>query len=471
MHRSHSFRLAALCGIALATGVSTAWAADPAPSARDDIPHLAKQGAVTQLIVEGKPFIMLGGELHNSSASSLDYVKPIWPRLAALNFNTVLASVSWELLEPEGGRFDFTLVDGLVQAARDHHLRLGLLWFGSWKNGVSSYVPAWVKTDTRRFPRVKNRKGESIEVLSTLAESNREADSRAFAALMKHLREIDRQQQTVILIQVENEVGVLGDSRDHSELADAAFAKPVPEELIGYLQKHKAEVGPELRSYWETAGGKSSGTWSEVFGQGADEVFMAWNYAKYIGSVVSAGKAEHALPMYVNAWLNPLSGGRPGQYPSGGPVAKVHDIYRAASPQIDFYSPDIYPADFRGYCQAFTRNGNTLFIPETGPDAASPSKALTALIEFNGIGFCPFGIDSLPPDHVLGPTYKFLGDLMPAIAAHQETPGRVVLAVQRRVKTAQSMSSSLPAVRTSISSAVPGLRSASQRRRLPVRPP
>ena len=105
------------------------------------IPHLQTQGTATQLIVDGKPLLMLAGELHNSSASSLQYMKPIWPRLAAMHLNTVLATVSWELIEPEEGRFDFTLVDGLIQDARSHNLHLVFLWFGSWKNGMSSYIP------------------------------------------------------------------------------------------------------------------------------------------------------------------------------------------------------------------------------------------------------------------------------------------------------------------------------------------
>ncbi len=82
------------------------------------LPHLRKQGEATQIVVDGQPFVMLAGELHNSSSSSLDYLAPIWPRLTALRLNTVIASISWELVEPEEGRFDFRLVDGIIEAAR-----------------------------------------------------------------------------------------------------------------------------------------------------------------------------------------------------------------------------------------------------------------------------------------------------------------------------------------------------------------
>ena len=186
-------------------------------------PFLKKQGGIAQLIVHGSPFLVLGGELHNSSSSDLVYMEPIWNRMRDLNLNTVLAGLNWELIEPEEGRFNFSLVDGLIQSARRNNLRLIFLWFGSWKNGMSSYVPLWVKKDYRRFPRVQIKTGEKIEVLSTLAESNWKADAAAFAALMSHIREVDGSEHTVIMMQVENEAGVLGDSRDRCEMAEKAF--------------------------------------------------------------------------------------------------------------------------------------------------------------------------------------------------------------------------------------------------------
>ncbi len=191
-------------------------------------PHLRRQGRTTQLVVDGAPFLVLGGELHNSSSSDLPYLQPAWERLVALGLNTVLAAVSWELVEPEEGRFDWTMVDGLIVEARRHGLRLILLWFGSWKNGQSTYVPLWVKRDYRRFPRARRRDGRAVEVLSTFSDANRQADARAFGALLRHLREVDGADHTVIMVQVENEVGLLGDSRDRSGDAEAAFAAPVP---------------------------------------------------------------------------------------------------------------------------------------------------------------------------------------------------------------------------------------------------
>ncbi|MGE5611879.1 MAG: DUF5597 domain-containing protein [Bacillota bacterium] len=390
-------------------------------AAGSDGPRLVKQGSATQLLVQGNPFLIVGGELHNSSASSLQYMEPIWGKLKALNLNTVLATVSWELLEPEEGKFDFRLVDGLIEGARKNNLKLVFLWFGSWKNGVSSYIPGWVKTDIQRFPRVRNRGGSNVEVLSPVAESNCQADAKALVALMRHIKQVDQDQQTVVMIQIENEVGTLGDSRDHSALAEAEFAKAVPVELMDYFQKHKNELIPEFKKYWEAAGFKTSGTWTDVFGEGADEAFMAWHMARYIGKIAAAGKAEYNLPMYANAWLVQHENQKAGQYPSGGPVSKVMDIWRAAAPSIDFLAPDIYLPDFKGICASYTRNGNPLFIPEASPSPDAGAKAFWAIAQCNGIGFCPFGIDSVNEDHPLKDSYKILAELMPMIAKYQGT--------------------------------------------------
>jgi hypothetical protein len=422
------------------------------------IPRLEKQGQITQLFVDGRPFLVLGGELRNSSSSNLEYMRPIWPRLVKMRLNTVLAVVSWEQIEPAEGKFDFTVVDGLIRDARRNNLRLILLWFGSWKNGTSRYPADWVKANQERFPRVRNKDGKTLEILSTLSEASREADARAFAALMRHVREVDSGWRTVIMIQVQNEVGVLGDSRDRCAAADEAFGKPVPKELMDYLQKHKDLLLPELRKVWEAAGAKSSGTWEQVFSKGVatDEIFMAWNYARYIGRITELGKAEYPLPMFVNAWIVQPEDKGPGDYPSGGPVAHVHDVWRAGAPQIDILAPDIYLPDFPGILAQYSRSANPVFIPESRGDAGGVANAFYAIGQLGAIGYSPFGIDNpgrlvvLRPDpNQPAPTdienlplpqgYSVLSQLAPLILEHQ-AKGSIDAAWLNKEKQTQKLS-------------------------------
>ena len=386
------------------------------------IPHLRQQGTATQLIVDDKPFLVLAGELGNSTSSSLEYMRPIWPKLAALNLNTVLMPVYWELIEPAEGKFDFTLVDGLIQDARKNKLHLVPLWFASWKNSMSCYAPAWVKTDQQRFPRSQDKAGHGMEILSPFSKENLDADSRAFAAFMRHLRETDGNDHTVIMVQVENEIGMIPDSRDRSDIADSLFNQPVPVELMDYLQKHKDDLNPEFRTAWAARGFKTSGSWEEVFGQGlrTDEIFMAWYFARYANRVAEAGKAEYPLPMYVNAALI-RPGYQPGQYPSAGPLPQVMDVWRAGAPKIDFLSPDIYFPNFIEWTGKYRTSGNPLFIPEAMPGPIDAVNALYAIGQHEAIGFSPFSIESL--DEVtsksIRESYDLLQQLAPLILEYQ----------------------------------------------------
>ncbi|WP_294332361.1 DUF5597 domain-containing protein [uncultured Sphingomonas sp.] len=345
-----------------------------APPATAQIPAL-RHG---QLIVDGKPFLILGGELGNSSASERAWLAPAWPRLQAMHLNTVLAPVSWELIEPAEGRFDFAGVDGLIEDARAHGLRLGLLWFGAWKNSMSTYVPAWVKRDARRFPRALAADGTHQEILSAFAAATRDADARAFAALMAHLRAVDGDRHTVILVQVENEIGFLPDAREHGPIADAAFARF----------------------------------------RGSEEAFTAEAYARYTEAVAAAGKRAYPLPMYVNG-AQGRPGRKPGEYPAGGPLVHLLAAWKRAAPSLDFLAPDIYFPNFGEIARSYALPGNPLFVPEAN-NAGDPRAAANALLVFgglNGIGFSPFSIDTIdaPGAARLTALYALLGGMAPVI--------------------------------------------------------
>jgi hypothetical protein len=390
--------------------------------AQNSLPALRKQGDVTQFIVDGKPFIMLGGELGNSSASTIENMQAIWPKLKAMHLNTVLIPVYWELLEPQEGKFDFSLIRDLISEARKHDIKIVFLWFGSWKNSMSSHAPAWVKLNQDKYPRVKDNTGRSQEILSSFSENNLQADLRAFEKLMGFIKEFDGTRHTVIMVQVENEIGMLPSARDYQELATAAFQKPVPAELIQYLQQNKEKLVPEFLQIWKNQGYKTSGNWEAVFGKGlhTDEIFMAWYYSKFANKITAAGKKIYPLPMFVNAALN-RPGREPGNYPSAGPLPHLMDVWKAAGPAIDFLAPDFYNPDFKHWNDLYTRQGDPLFVPEHRFDPTVAAKAIYAIGHYNALGFSPFSIESTekPSEEGLGKTYQLIESLTPLITSNQ----------------------------------------------------
>jgi beta-galactosidase GanA len=358
-----------LVGIFLAAA-PTVLHAQPAP-----LPRMVHSAGKHALIVDGQPFLMLGAQANNSS--NYPAVLPqVWPVIRQLHANTLEIPVAWEQMEPEEGCFDFSWVDALIPQARANNVRLVLLWFGTWKNTGPSYAPEWVKSDTKRFPRMMTKDGKTHYVLSPHARSTLDADKRAFAALMRHIREVDAQ-HTVIMVQVENETGSYGSPRDFSRAAQRLFAEPIPAELARKVGK--------------------SGVWTQVFGAKADQAFNAWYTGRYVDEVAAAGQAELNLPMYVNASLsNPFKESDAQYSASGGPNWNVLDIWKAAAPHVALLAPDIYDRDDKIYLRQldnYARADNALFVPETG-NALEYSRFLWAALGKGAIGWSPFGMDA-----------------------------------------------------------------------------
>ena len=339
------------------------------------LPEMKMDNGIPTLYVKGEPFFALSGEIHNSSSSSLEYMeKDVWQNLKGLNMNSVIVPLTWENIEPEEGIFDFTLLDGLIKQARENKMHLIFLWFGLWKNSESMYVPGWMKQDTKNYFRAEKMSGEKLNTISPLCEKAVLKDANAFAKVMARIKDVDEDESTVIVMQVENEIGLLGTARDYSETANAAFESEIPESLV-----NEFEV---------------SGDWRAAFGSDAEEYFMAYYFAKAVESITAAGQAEYCIPCYANAWLRQYPW-HPGSYPSGGPVKEVHRIWKVTAPSLFTLAPDIYVPYVADVLDEYGYEGNPLFVPEVRKDAVTASYCLYAFGKHNAICYSPFGIEEL----------------------------------------------------------------------------
>ena len=352
-------------------------------------------GSTARIVAGGEPMLMIGGELGNSSASVREDVHRHFAHLRSLGLNTVLAPVSWELIEPVEGEFDLGTVDFLLEEARANDLKLVILWFGAWKNSMSCYAPEWFKRDTVRFPRAHLADGSPVEEASSLSAGVLEADKKAFCRLLQHLRANDSEEQTVLMVQVENEIGMINEPRDCSPDATLLYNSKVPASLTGYLKKHRKSLHPYMAERFNPGAGR--GTWPEVFGSDiyAEEIFQSWTYAAYVQQLASAGKAVYNIPMYVNVALN-SRGRKPGQYPSGGPLAHLIDIWHAAAPAVDVLGVDIYDSGYADWTAKYHLPDNPLFIPEIRLEDRDAMYALYAFGHHGAMGFCPFSIEDYP---------------------------------------------------------------------------
>lgn len=396
---------------------------------RSEIVH---RGNKYSLLVDGKPYLMLGAQVNNSSGWPIELEK-LLPGAAALHLNTIEVPVYWEDIEPQEGQFRFDTLDRILQLAREHHFHLVMLWFGTWKNGTMDYAPSWIKAHPDRFPRMLDDGGHPVRVLTPLSEANLQADMRAYSQLMKHLKQVDEEQGTVILVQVENESGSLFTNRDHSPAANREFAGQVPSPLLKALHKQP-------------------GTWQEAFAGEADEAFAAYYVSRYVNAVAAAGKKEYPLPAYANVWLREQKNFmRPGEaYPSGGATLNMLDLWKAMTPSLDTIAPDNYVLDYVNYrrvLEGYHRPDNPLLVPETGGPRFA-SNLFYALGDYDALGYAPFGLDGAVEGNQVKEIAKgfaddcrLLGPALPLIAELQGT-GKLHSAVEEQYLTDRLIHSS-----------------------------
>lgn len=360
-------------------------------------PKLIKKGSTAHIIANNRPMLIIGGELGNSSASTIEDIQENFKHLHKLGLNTVLAPITWELIEPNEGSFDMSSLDNILQEARRNDLKVVLLWFGAWKNSMSCYTPEWFKRNVKRFPRVHTQEGKPMEEVSSLSNNALEADKRAFCHIMEYLKKNDKE-QTVIMIQVENEIGMIDSPRDYSDDATKMYNGPVPKSLREYLTTNYKTLHPYIKKKLKLSPPFTKETeWITLFGDDiyTEEIFQTWTYACYVQKIAEAGRRIYDLPMYVNVALN-SRGREPGKYPSGGPLAHLIDLWHCGAPDIDVLGVDIYDKGFKDWLERYHLPNNPLFVPEIRLEDKDAMYALYAFGHHGAMGFCPFSIEDYP---------------------------------------------------------------------------
>lgn len=383
----------------------------PAQTKVHEIPKLVQKDGRFALLVDGAPFFMFGGQSSNSSTWPA-MLPNVWSTIESMHANTLEIPIYWEQVEPQPGKYDFSMLQMLLDQARERNKRLVILWFATWKNGSNHYMPEWMKKEAKKYPNIMGKDGKPVDSPSPHTQAAMELDAKAFAEVMKYLKQADPQ-YTVIMVQVQNEPGSWGSVRDYSDAAQKLFKQPVPAALLNAKTLKELNIPTHAK-----------GTWEEVFGKDADEYFHAWSVASYIEYVAAAGKAVNPLPMFVNVALrDPLSNPPASSYESGGATDNVIPIWKVAAPSIDLVAPDIY---LRGHervlkvIDLYTRGDNALMVPEI---SGASNIYLYKVIE-KGIGFSPFGVDRnnragvdiVTNETPLGRDYKLLAPLAQELA-------------------------------------------------------
>ncbi len=326
--------------------------------------------------VNGKDFFSIGGQVNNSTSYKPERVEEACKFCSEIKMNTIAMPVYWEKFEPEEGVFDPTILHNLIDNAKKYNLKLVVLWFGTWKNGNSHYTPRWVKLDRKRFRWAKGTDGLPVATLSPHCEETKQADKTAFVELCKRIKSYDKS-DTVISVQVQNEPGLIGTSRDYDESVTKLLNDEVPEIVAKHYNK--------------------SGTWEDLFGKDAGEFLTSYAIACYCEEIAAAGKEILPLPMYTNVWIGEMYNKVPGSnYPSGGAVCKTLELFRLCSPSLDTIAPDIYLQDRDTWDLMNSTYGDgkqPYYLPESLGSGLGVTMAMKAVAEHNMCGIHYFGID------------------------------------------------------------------------------
>lgn len=330
------------------------------------LPQIVHVDGRPRLLVDGRPFLILGLQWDCDSCFSAEEMNPLLPHAVRLGANTAVLPTYWREVEPEPDQFDFRMVDERIFRSQENGLRAILLWFATWKNTCPFYTADYIRSDPDIYPMALDRDGNRLFSLCPLSESTWRRDRNALVALMEHIKAVD-DANTVIMVQIENEAGIQGSDRCYCPACNEQFA---------------------------------AGDWEAEWGDCAGDAFTIATVSKYIDRLAKEAKAVYPIPMYVNNYIHL------------GPIRR--EISRAVEltcqnfQHVDMYAPDIYGANYQGFdrlCRAYSADDNPFYVAEhsSSPAGRAERNVFYALGRYGAIGFDPWAIDSPFPERDVPP--------------------------------------------------------------------
>lgn len=311
----------------------------------DGLPRLgsdANGGPVFEAAGAKHVFWGIDADTWGCDAGNLDHFRKHCEASVYVNANLIAIPVTWKNVERKGpGNYDFTFVDGAIKIAREHGLKVSLMWIGiDYAAGDPNFVPPYIDADPDTYTRITgfnydeqkrytkrtdDREDDRLHCPSCPATLKRE--SAAYEALMKHVAETDTQ-RTVMAVNICGEINYVRAMRPEDW---------VPERDVRCRCRHcNAAHRPGIES---------------------NIAFMTRQFANYVKTIIEAGARHYDIPTY-----SPVCSHRwfPGWRYAEDPVAFKAIINRSNH----FVVPSIAPTPDE---QAFTREEMDYFRPECIP--------------------------------------------------------------------------------------------------------
>jgi hypothetical protein len=292
------------------------------PVSQNLMPHFEGAHERKVLYVDGQPFTVLAVEIpwwdliygkYRETETAYD---SLYPAAAKLGLNALKVPIKWSMVEPQKGIYDFSYVNHAKSMAERNHLKLILNWFGHYASADGTiygnltgelYAPMYIVADEKTYPRAVDADGvPHHNAISYDYEPVLDREIAAFRAFMRHIKEVDSETHTILMIQVENEIAVFGADRHNQKL----WRDHSPASNQRFTENHFTD----------------------------DLKYSAWDLSyNWIRRITDAGAEEYSLPFFHN-----YVGGKVADWMVGGAPGEDVETALKNCPHLSFVGVNSY---------------------------------------------------------------------------------------------------------------------------------